>query len=33
VMPHAFFRLLAFPNGIAMIALGCSLWREQRTPR
>jgi len=30
VMPHAFYRLLAFPNGIAMIALGLSLWREQR---
>ncbi len=26
VMPDAFYRLLAFPNGIAMIALGCSLW-------
>lgn len=25
-MPDAFFRLLAFPNGIAMIALGWSLW-------
>jgi hypothetical protein len=31
-MPDAFYRLLAFPNGIAMIALGYSLWREQRTP-
>jgi hypothetical protein len=30
VMPNAFYRLLAFPNGIAMIALGLSLWREQR---
>ena len=27
VMPDAFYRLLAFPNGIAMIALGWSLWR------
>lgn len=27
VMPDAFYRLLAFPNGIAMIALGYSLWR------
>jgi hypothetical protein len=32
LMPDAFFRLLAFPNGIALIALGYSLWREQRTP-
>jgi hypothetical protein len=30
VMPDAFYRLLALPNGIAMIALGFSLWREQR---
>lgn len=29
MMPDAFYRLLAFPNGIAMIALGYSLWREQ----
>jgi len=28
-MPDAFYRLLAFPNGIAMIALGYSLWRAQ----
>lgn len=27
VMPDAFYRFLAFPNGIAMIALGISLWR------
>lgn len=27
VMPDPYFRLLAFPNGIAMIALGYSLWR------
>lgn len=26
-MPDAFYRFLAFPNGIAMIALGVSLWR------
>lgn len=26
VMPDAFYRLLAFPNGIALIGLGCSLW-------
>jgi len=30
VMPDAFYRLLALPNGLAMIALGLSLWREQR---
>ncbi|HWL64368.1 MAG TPA: hypothetical protein VNP73_00185, partial [Actinomycetota bacterium] len=28
-MPDAFYRLLAFPNGIAMIALGYSLWNEK----
>jgi hypothetical protein len=32
LMPDAFFRLLAFPNGIAMVALGWSLWRVGRTP-
>jgi hypothetical protein len=31
VMPDAFYRFLAFPNGIAMIALGYSLWRIART--
>ena len=31
VMPDAFYRLLAFPNGVAMIALGCSLWVNART--
>jgi hypothetical protein len=30
VLPDAFFRLLAFPNGIAMIGLGYSLWRIGR---
>jgi hypothetical protein len=30
VMPDAFYRLLAFPNGIAMVALGWSLWRLSR---
>ena len=25
-MPDAFYRLIAFPNGIAMIGLGVSLW-------
>ena len=27
VLPDPWFRLLAFPNGIAMIGLGYSLWR------
>jgi hypothetical protein len=31
IMPDAFYRLLAFPNGIAMIGLGVSLWLSQRT--
>jgi hypothetical protein len=30
VMPDAFYRLLAYPNGIAMVALGYSLWRSTR---
>ena len=30
-MPDAFYRLLAFPNGIAMIGLGYSLWATTRT--
>jgi hypothetical protein len=30
MMPDAFYRLLALPNGIAMIALGVSLWLSQR---
>jgi hypothetical protein len=29
-MPDAFYRFLAFPNGIAMIALGWSLWSTAR---
>lgn len=33
VMPDAFYRLLAFPNGIAMIGLGYSLWATTRTAR
>lgn len=33
MMPDAFYRLLAFPNGIAMIALGVSLWLGQRQAR
>ncbi|HYN30620.1 MAG TPA: hypothetical protein VES95_12260 [Dermatophilaceae bacterium] len=31
VMPDAFYRLLAFPNSIALIALGHSLWVSART--
>lgn len=31
LLPDAFYRLLAYPNGIAMIALGYSLWRTTRT--
>ena len=31
VLPDAFYRFLAFPNGIAMVGLGCSLWRAART--
>jgi hypothetical protein len=30
-MPDAFYRLLAFPNAIALIGLGYSLWRTTRT--
>ena len=30
LMPDAFYRLLAWPNGIAMIGLGYSLWRSTR---
>ncbi|MGB3829931.1 MAG: hypothetical protein WA962_14280 [Ornithinimicrobium sp.] len=30
VMPDAFYRLLAFPNSVAMIALGYSLWSAAR---
>ena len=31
VMPDAFYRFLAWPNGIAMVALGYSLWQSTRT--
>ena len=31
VLPDPYFRLLAFPNGIAMVALGYSLWLTTRT--
>lgn len=30
LLPDPYFRLLAFPNGIAMIALGYSLWLTTR---
>jgi len=30
LMPDALYRLLAFPNGVAMIGLGVSLWMSQR---
>ena len=30
VLPDAFYLLLAFPNGIALIGLGCSLWATTR---
>jgi hypothetical protein len=30
VLPDALYRLIALPNGIALIALGYSLWRSQR---
>jgi hypothetical protein len=31
LMPDAFYRLLALPNGLAMIGLGYSLWTTTRT--
>lgn len=31
LMPDAFYRFLAVPNGVAMIGLGVSLWRSTRT--
>lgn len=31
LMPDAFYRFLSYPNGIAMIGLGYSLWRTTRT--
>ena len=31
LLPDAFYRLLAFPNGIAMIGLGLSLWLGRGT--
>ena len=31
LLPDAFYRFLSYPNGIAMIGLGVSLWLSQRT--
>lgn len=31
VMPDALYRFLAWPNGIAMVVLGVSLWRSTRS--
>jgi hypothetical protein len=30
LLPDAFYRFLSYPNGIAMIGLGVSLWLSQR---
>ena len=32
LVPQVNFRLFAIPTGVALVALGYSLWREQRTP-
>ena len=32
VLPEAFNRPLAVPEGVALIGLGTSLWRDQRNP-
>jgi hypothetical protein len=32
VLPESFDRPIAVPEGVALIGLGISLWREQRTP-
>jgi hypothetical protein len=32
LLPQVNFRLFAFPTGVAMVGLGYSLWREQRSP-
>jgi hypothetical protein len=31
VLPHSFNRPMAVPTGVALIGLGISMWREQRT--
>jgi hypothetical protein len=32
LVPQVNFRLFAIPTGVALVGLGYSLWREQRTP-
>ena len=32
LLPQVNYRLFAIPTGVAMVGLGYSLWREQRTP-
>ena len=32
LLPQVNFRLFAIPTGVAMVGLGYSLWRDQRTP-
>ena len=32
LVPQVSFRLFAIPTGVALVGLGYSLWREQRTP-
>jgi hypothetical protein len=32
LLPQINFRLFAIPTGVALVGLGYSLWREQRTP-
>ena len=31
LLPQVNFRLFAIPTGVALVGLGCSLWRDQRT--
>jgi hypothetical protein len=33
VLPESYYRLLAYPNAIALIALGYSLWRASQHPK
>jgi hypothetical protein len=33
IMPDAFYRFLAFPNGVALIGLGYALWRTEPAGR
>jgi hypothetical protein len=32
LLPQVNYRLFAIPTGVALVGLGYSLWREQRTP-